>query len=55
MAFNALFFFSIKGVPNVSYYRKRFQSKLSEMFTDLHACYSNIESRYAANLDSRNL
>ena len=32
----------------MSYYRKRFQSKLPEMFTDLHNCYAAIESRIKA-------
>jgi U2-associated protein SR140 len=32
----------------VSYYRKRFQAKLPEIFSDLHACYSAIESRIRA-------
>ena len=39
---------SVKGVPNVSYYRLGFQSKLPEIFQDLNQCYSNIESRIRA-------
>ena len=39
---------SVKGVPNVSYYRKGFQTKLPEVFSDLNQCYSNIESRIRA-------
>lgn len=39
---------SVKGVPNVSYYRKGFQGKLPEVFSDLNQCYSNIESRIRA-------
>ena len=40
--------YSIKGVPNVSYYRKWFQAKLPEIFTDLHASYAAIDSRIKA-------
>jgi U2-associated protein SR140 len=32
----------------VSYYRKWFQAKLPEIFTDLHASYAAIESRIKA-------
>ncbi len=39
---------SVKGVPNVSYYRKGFQSKLPDVFHDLHNCYANIDSRIKA-------
>ncbi len=39
---------SVKGVPNVSYYRKGFQTKLPEIFRDLHNCYGNIDSRIKA-------
>ncbi len=36
------------GVPNVSYYRKGFQSRLPEIFSDLNQCYNSIESRIRA-------
>ena len=39
---------SVKGVPNVSFYRQGFQSKLPEIFTDLNQCYQSIESRIRA-------
>ena len=39
---------SVKGVPNVSFYRLGFQTKLPEIFQDLNQCYSNIESRIRA-------
>ena len=39
---------SIKGVPNVSFFRKGFQTKLPDIFTDLRACHEAIESRMKA-------
>ena len=39
---------SIKGVPNVSYFRKAFQAKLPEIFNDLNVCYKNIDGRMKA-------
>lgn len=39
---------SVKGVPNVSFYRKGFQAKLPEIFSDLHQAYGAIESRIRA-------
>lgn len=39
---------SVKGVPNVSFYRKGFQAKLPEIFADLHLSYKSIESRIRA-------
>ena len=39
---------SIKGVPNVSHFRKAFQAKLPEVFNDLNLCYKNIDGRMRA-------
>ena len=40
---------SVKGVAKgVSYYRKGFQTKLPDIFTDLNACYKAIEARIRA-------
>ncbi len=39
---------SVKGVPNVSYYRKGFQSRLPEVFGDMKSCHQAIESRMKA-------
>lgn len=39
---------SIKGVPNVSYYRQGFQAKLPEIFGDMNAYYDAIDSRIKA-------
>ena len=39
---------SIKGVPNVSYFRKAFQVKLPEIFNDLNVCYKSIDGRMKA-------
>ena len=39
---------SIKGVPNVSYFRKAFQAKLPEIFNDLNVCYKSIDGRMRA-------
>ena len=39
---------SVKGVTNVSYYRKGFQAKLPEIFGDLRDYHKKIESRMKA-------
>merc|ERR1711997_1188787 len=39
---------SIKGVPNVSFFRKAFQTKLPEIFNDLNVCYKSIDGRMRA-------
>ena len=39
---------SIKGVPNVSHFRKAFQAKLPEIFNDLNLCYKSIDGRMRA-------
>ena len=39
---------TIKGVPNVSYYRKGFEVKLPEIFSDLNVAYKKIEARIKA-------
>jgi len=39
---------SVKGVPNVSYYRKGFQALLPDIFGDLRAYHEAIESRIKA-------
>ena len=39
---------SVKGVPNVSYYRKGFQAKLPEIFTHLKIAHQSIDSRMRA-------
>ena len=39
---------SIKGVPNVSYYRQGFQARLPEIFADMNVYYDAIDSRIKA-------
>jgi len=39
---------TVKGVPNVSFYRTGFQVKLCEIFTDLNLTYKNIPGRMKA-------
>lgn len=39
---------SVKGVPNVSYFRKGFQAKLPEIFADLRDYHRSIEARMKA-------
>ncbi len=39
---------SVKGVPNVSYFRKGFQAKLPEIFGDLKTAHDAVESRMRA-------
>ncbi len=39
---------SIKGVPNVSYYRQGFQAKLPEIFGDLKSSHEAVQSRMKA-------
>jgi len=38
----------VKGVPNVSFYRKGFQSRLLDIFEDVRAYHDSIESRMKA-------
>ncbi|CAB4067787.1 SR140 [Lepeophtheirus salmonis] len=39
---------SVKGITNVSYFRKGFQVKLPEVFDHLYECHKSIESRIKA-------